>query len=106
MVVQDLDGGQVNTVSYGSRDPITKTRKRFAVDLTTNPSLGQLLAQIRGERVTVSQPNPTSGVVLGVEAKRVKAGEKDMVEVEYLNLARRWRSSRTRVWRRRRPERP
>ena len=27
MVVQDLDGGQVSTVTYGSKDPITKTLK-------------------------------------------------------------------------------
>ena len=27
MVVQDLDGGRVSTVTYGSRDPLTKTLK-------------------------------------------------------------------------------
>ena len=40
MVVQDLDGGQVSTVTYGSKDPITKTLKSFAIDLTANPTLG------------------------------------------------------------------
>ncbi len=40
MVVQDLGGGQVSTVSYGSKDPITKTLKSFAIDLTANPTLG------------------------------------------------------------------
>jgi hypothetical protein len=50
MIVQDLGGGQVSTVTYGSRDPITKTLQTFAIDLTSNPTLGDLLAQIRGER--------------------------------------------------------
>ena len=30
MVVQDFDGGQVSTVTYASKDPITKTLKSFA----------------------------------------------------------------------------
>ena len=50
MVVQDFDGGQVSTVTYGSKDPITKTLKSFSIDLTANPSLAQLLSQIRGEQ--------------------------------------------------------
>jgi hypothetical protein len=86
MVVQDLDGGQVSGVTYDSRDPITKTLKSFAVDLTSNPGLGQLLEQIRGERIEVAAPNPVRGVVVGVEKKREKVGDKDVVEVEYLNL--------------------
>src|SRR5579862_1493637 len=69
MVVQDLDGGHVTTVTYGSRDPLTKTLKSFGLDLTTNPSLGQLLDQLRGERVQVMRPNPLEGTVLGVERK-------------------------------------
>ena len=35
MVVQDLDGGRISTVTYGSRDPLTKTLKSFAIDLTS-----------------------------------------------------------------------
>ena len=50
MVVQDFGGGQVQTVTYGSRDPITKTLKSFGLDLTENPTLGQLLNEgINGE---------------------------------------------------------
>ena len=57
MVVQDLDGGQVSTVTYGSKDPITKTLESFSIDLTTNPTLAQLLDQVRGERVVLESPN-------------------------------------------------
>ena len=86
MVVQDFDGGQVGTVVYDSRDPIAKTLKSFAVDLTANPTLGQLLQQIRGERVEVAAPNPTSGLIVGVEKKRERVGEREVAEVEHLNL--------------------
>ncbi|HZY30150.1 MAG TPA: hypothetical protein VFF86_00770, partial [Candidatus Methylomirabilis sp.] len=86
MVIQDFDGGQVGTVTYDSRDPITKTLKSFAVDLTTHPGLGQLLEQIRGERIEAATPNPVVGVVIGVEKKREKVSDKDVGEVEYLNI--------------------
>ncbi|MHC1766061.1 MAG: hypothetical protein AB9869_17465 [Verrucomicrobiia bacterium] len=86
MVVQDLDGGHISAVTYGSRDPLTKTLKSFAIDLTTNPTLGQLLNQVRGERVEVSRPNPLVGIILGVERKTERLDEKRTVETEYLNL--------------------
>src|SRR5204863_2656090 len=69
MVVQDLDGGRVSTVTYGSRDPLTKTLKSFGLDLTSNPTLGQLLDQLRGEQVEVLRPSPLKGTILGVEKK-------------------------------------
>src|SRR5262249_12652669 len=53
MVLQDLGGGHVAAVSYDSHDPIDKTLKSFAVNLTTNPSLAQILDQARGEKVEV-----------------------------------------------------
>lgn len=86
MVVQDFDGGQVGTVVYDSRDPIAKTLKGFAVDLTANPGFGQLLGQIRGERVEVAAPNPVRGMIVGVEKKKKRVGEREVAEVEYLNL--------------------
>lgn len=36
MTVADLDGGKFSTVSYGSKDPVTKTLKTFAIDVTEN----------------------------------------------------------------------
>jgi hypothetical protein len=86
MVVQDLDGGQVSTVTYGSRDPLTKTLKSFGLDLTTNPSLGQLLSQARGERVEVLHPNPLVGTIVGMERKVEDLGDKKTTEREFLNL--------------------
>src|SRR5882724_7547657 len=74
MILEDRGGGTVSTVTYGSRDPITKTLKTFPVDLTGNPTLGQLLSQVRGERVQVDAPNPIVGVLLGVETRKKEIG--------------------------------
>lgn len=86
MVVQDLNGGRVSTVTYSSRDPLTKTLKSFGLDLTTNPTLGDLLNQARGERVEVSRPNPLTGTILGVERKVEHLSDSRTVETEFLTL--------------------
>ncbi len=86
MVVQDFNGGHVSTVTYGSSDPIERTLKSFGVDLTENPTLGQLLDQVRGERVELLWPSKVTGSILGVEKKQIPAGENKTVEVEYINL--------------------
>jgi hypothetical protein len=86
MVLQDLSGGQISTVTYGSRDPITKTLKTFAIDLTQDPTLGQLLAQIRGEKVELEAPTKINGTIVGVEKKRQQVGDNQVIEIEYLNI--------------------
>ena len=86
MVVQDLDGGQVSTVNYGSKDPITKTLKTFAVDLTANPTLAQLLQQVRGEKVEIEAPAKLSGVILGVETRKKQIAEHQFIDIDVLNL--------------------
>ncbi|HUY92636.1 MAG TPA: hypothetical protein VMV10_28105 [Pirellulales bacterium] len=86
LVLEDLGGGRISTVTYGSRDPLAKTLKTFAIDLTDNPTLAKLLDQVRGERVEIESPNKIVGVILGVETRKQKAGEKETIEVEYLNL--------------------
>lgn len=87
IVLQDQDGGRVGAISYPSQDPLAKTLRSFQVDITQNPSLAQLLNQLRGARVTIqSQAEKLSGIILGVET-RDKGGEKDEpVAVPVLNL--------------------
>ena len=53
IVLQDQDGGRVGAISYPSQDPLAKTLRSFQVDITQNPSLAQLLNQLRGARVTI-----------------------------------------------------
>jgi hypothetical protein len=88
MVVEDLGGGQISTVTYGSKDPITKTLKSFAIDLTTNPTLFDLLQQVRGERIEldVGMPDKITGVILGLEKRKDRVGEKEVVESQVVNL--------------------
>jgi hypothetical protein len=89
LIVQDLGGGRVSAVTFESRDPITKTLQSFGINLTQNPTLGQLLDQVRGERIEVAAPTATTGTILGVERKDQPVGPGNppaVVQVEYLNL--------------------
>jgi hypothetical protein len=89
LVVQDGGGGQVSAVGYGSRDPIVKTLGSFGINLTANPTLGQLLNQIRGERIEVATPSAITGTIIGVEKKEQLThadGRDVLVAVEYVNL--------------------
>jgi len=69
MVVQDLDGGRVTEVTYSSRDPLTRTLQSFAIDLTGNPGVAQILTQVRGEKVELVTSQRISGTIVGVESK-------------------------------------
>src|SRR4051812_44933926 len=93
MVLRDLDGGQVSAVAYDSAAPIERTLRSFALDLTANPALSDLLNQARGEKVEVAlqqgasgQPGSLSGTVVGIERQRQPAGKDASVEVALLNL--------------------
>ena len=93
LVVQDLGGGQVSAISLDSQAPVEKTLRSFAIDLSTNPSLGQILDQARGEKVevvlqqsTTSQPGSLTGAIVGVEKQKQPVGKDSVVEVEQLNL--------------------
>jgi hypothetical protein len=93
MVLRDLDGGHITAVSYDSNAPIDRTLKSFAINLTTNPSYGQVLNQARGEKVEVTlqqaaagAPGSLSGTIVGVEKQKQAVGSKDTVETEQLNL--------------------
>ncbi len=86
MVLQDEGGGNIATITYGSKDPITKTLKTFAIDLTTNPTLAELLSQVRGEVVEIEAASKIVGTIVGVERRKQPAGKDQVVEVEYLNL--------------------
>jgi hypothetical protein len=92
MVLRDLDGGHVSAVSYDSNAPVEKTLQSFAVNLSANPTIGQVLNQARGEKVevvlqqsNVAQPGTMTGAVMGVENQKAAVG-KDAVEVEQLNM--------------------
>ena len=86
MVVEDAGGGHVATVSYGSREPITKTLRTFAIDLTQEPTLADLLRQVRGEKVVLEMSSPVSGAVVGVERRRKQVGKEEVLDVDVVNV--------------------
>ena len=86
MVLEDLGGGTVSTVSYASRDPLTKTLETFAVNLTGNPSMGQLLGRLRGEAIDVDALAPASGAIVGVEKRAVPVGADKTIEKEFVTI--------------------
>src|SRR5262245_47722363 len=54
LVLTDKDGGKVRAVTYDNRMPLEFTLKGFSVDVTENPTVGQLMHQVRGEKVEVT----------------------------------------------------
>jgi len=85
LVLLDLDGGKVGAVTYGAKDPVSKTLKAFAVNITDNPTLGQLLNRLRGVPVEVDAGQKLTGKIVGVEIKKKKVGE-ETLDSEILTL--------------------
>ena len=87
LVVQDQNGGRVSAITYPSHDPISRTLRSFQVDITANPSLADLLNQLRGAQVTIQfQAERLSGTIVGVELRAKPAGPGESVHVPVLNL--------------------
>ena len=87
LVVQDQNGGRVSTITYPSQDPLAKTLRSFQVDITANPSLADLLNQLRGAQVTIQfQAERLSGTILGVEMRSKTAGQGESILVAVLNV--------------------
>ena len=87
LVLQDRDGGRATTVTYPSQAPLTKTLRSFQVDITQNPTLEQLLNQLRGARVTVDiGTEKLSGIILGVESRSKAAGAGEPITVPTLTI--------------------
>lgn len=85
MVVQDLGGGHVAAVTYGSRDPVSRALQSFAIDLTSNLTLAALLEQVRGEAVEVITGARVTGVIVSVETRPQRVRDQ-VIQVTYLNL--------------------
>jgi hypothetical protein len=96
LILEDQGGGQISTIIYDNRNPLEMTLKSFALDLTRNPSLGDLLNQARGEKVeivttadlkgAVGQSETITGQIIGVEKQRQPHGKDQIVDVAQLNL--------------------
>jgi hypothetical protein len=83
------NGGKPAAVSYDGAEPIDQALGAFTINLASNPTLGQLLNQARGEKVEVALEGsggglagPLSGTIVGMEAEF----ENQTREVHFLNL--------------------
>ena len=93
LVLQDLGGGRVGVVTYPSEDPLAKVLGSFQVDISGNPSLGDLLNELRGARLAISfagvnGPENFSATALGVEKRQIPGGKDgdQPLEKEFLNV--------------------
>jgi hypothetical protein len=87
MVVLDF-GGEVASVGYGSKEPLARRLASFGVDISKNPSVQEILGQLRGSKATITMAEgQVSGTILGVEFRLEAQGNAhEPVNVAYLNL--------------------
>ncbi len=70
--VLDLGGGRVDSVSYPTKDPISRRLGSFALQIGDNPSMPTLLKRLRGSVVRlVTADAPIEGTILSVEVTEV-----------------------------------
>lgn len=70
MVLLDLDGGRVESVAYGSKEPLAKRLASFGINIADNPSAGEILQRLRGTPVKVtSSEGDASGTIMNVESR-------------------------------------
>ncbi len=92
LVLLDLDGGHVESVSYSSKDPIERRLASFGVDLSDAPSAGVLLSRLRGSPVKLTTPDgPVSGTIMNVEERPTVIGggpnqPSSLVKLPWINL--------------------
>jgi hypothetical protein len=90
MVVLDLSKGQgqVDGVSYASREPLAKRLSSFGIDLSNYPSMADLLGRLRGARVAIERPGDRIvGTIIGGEVRCEAVGDAaELVQVPYLNV--------------------
>ncbi|MEO5376611.1 MAG: hypothetical protein H7832_02325 [Magnetococcus sp. DMHC-6] len=78
LVLEDLDGGQPGFVIYPSQDPLDRILGGFQVDLTQDPTLPQILGQLRGTQVRAEyQGEQITGTLLGSELRALPVKDPD-----------------------------
>jgi hypothetical protein len=76
LVLEDRGEGKIGVISYDGMEPLEKALRSFALDLTLNPTFGQLLNQARGEKVEIALQTAAgaasgtmTGVIVGMESQ-------------------------------------
>ncbi len=87
MVLTDAGGGTVTSVTYAANEPVARALASFGVDLSGNPTLPELLNQLRGSKITVSAPEQITGAILNVtERTKVVGNPPAQITDHVLNL--------------------
>lgn len=72
MVVLDLSKGrgQIDGISYGSKEPLAKRLSSFGIDISKNPAAAEILAQLRGTPVKLQlQEGEVRGTIMNIETR-------------------------------------
>lgn len=70
MVLLDLDGGRIDSVSYASKEPLSKRLASFGINIADNPTAGQILERLRGTPVRLTtHEGEHSGTIMNVEKR-------------------------------------
>ncbi len=94
MVVLDLSKGkgQIEGVSYSSKEPLSRRLSSFGVNISDNPSAGEILNRLRGTKVKIKAPSgESSGTIMNVEKKPTilpgaNAAPPQVVDLPWINL--------------------
>ncbi|HUW84551.1 MAG TPA: hypothetical protein VMZ31_17340 [Phycisphaerae bacterium] len=83
LLLEDLGGGKVGVVTYPAQEPLDRTLKSFAVDVTAAKTLGDLLRQLRGTEVEVLAAGESfAGRIVSVEGQKRHTGDSPGMTVE------------------------
>jgi hypothetical protein len=90
LIVLDLGGGHVASVSYDSTKPIEELLAEVAISIPEKNGLAGLIPQLKGARVRISQTaaEPVEGIILGLDSIRTLLPGGGAVEEPILSLLR------------------
>ncbi|MDP8235979.1 MAG: hypothetical protein P9M08_06325 [Candidatus Erginobacter occultus] len=87
LVVLDSGGGEIATAGYPSREPLERALKNFGVDISDDPTPGELLGRLRGTEIVIEAPEKMEGKILTVETRSEQVvPTRTLIEKEYLSL--------------------
>ncbi len=86
IVLQTTGGVQFSGINYDAEDSLTRSLQSFSFDLTDEPTIGDLMRQLRGEPVTLNMDSPVSGLIVGLELRQESTDAEGSIGTEYINL--------------------
>ena len=88
MVVMDPEG-TVSGVRYASQEPLVRALRSFAIDLSGDPKIADLLSQLRGAEVIIEAPEKLTGKIISIETtqKEIVGPAKTILPETVLTLA-------------------